>query len=208
MERLVLSDAQWQRISGLIIGRPDQRGSTGLDNRMFVEGVLWIVRTGSPLCDLPEAFGEWNSAFRRFSRWSAKGVWLRMFEALADDPDFEYLIVDSTSAPTSTPAAQKGTQNQATERSRGGLTTKIHMAARGLGCPVRFFLTVGQAGDAPQAQPLIEGLPAEVVMGDAAYDSDALRSSIAAKGAQAVIPNNPRRQSNIRSTNHSMPSVT
>ena len=96
MERLVLSDAQWNRISGLIIGRPDQRGSTGRDNRMFVEGVLWIVRTGSPWRDLPEAFGEWNSAFRRFSRWSAKGVWLRMFEALADDPDFEYLIVDST----------------------------------------------------------------------------------------------------------------
>lgn len=89
MERLVLSDAQWDRISGLIIGRPDQRGSTGRDNRMFVEGVLWIVRTGSPWRDLPEAFGEWNSAFRRFSRWSAKGVWLRMFEALADVPDFE-----------------------------------------------------------------------------------------------------------------------
>lgn len=46
------------------------------------------------------------------------------------------------------------------------------MAVRGLGCPVRFFLTAGQAGDAPQAQPLIEGLRAEVVMGDAAYDSD------------------------------------
>ena len=96
MDRLVLSDAQWDRISGLIIGRPDQRGSTGRDNRMFVEGVLWIVRTGSPWRDLPEAFGEWNSVFRRFSRWSAKGVWLRMFEALADDPDFEYLIVDAT----------------------------------------------------------------------------------------------------------------
>ena len=96
MDRLVLSDAQWDRISGLIIGRPDQRGSTGRDNRMFVEGVLWIVRTGSPWRDLPEAFGEWNSVFRRFSRWSAKEVWLRMFEALADDRDFEYLIVDST----------------------------------------------------------------------------------------------------------------
>ena len=67
------------------------------------------------------------------------------------------------------------------------------MAVRSLGCPVRFFLTAGQAGDAPQAQSLIEGLPAEVVMGDAAYDSDALRSAIAAKGAQAVIPNNPSR---------------
>jgi putative transposase len=69
MERLVLSGAQWERISGLIIGRPDQRGSTGRDSRMFVGGVLWIARTGSPWRDLPEVFGEWNSVFRRFSRW-------------------------------------------------------------------------------------------------------------------------------------------
>ena len=96
MDRLVLNDEQWARISGLIIGRPDQRGSTGRDNRMFVEGVLWIVRTGSPWRDLPEVFGEWNSVFRRFSRWSHKGVWQRVFDALSDDPDFEYLIIDST----------------------------------------------------------------------------------------------------------------
>ena len=99
MDRLVLSDAQWEAMSGLIIGRPDQRGSTGRDNRMFVEGVLWIVRTGSPWRNLPEAFGEWNSVFRRFSRWSEKGVWRRIFEAMSDDPDFEYLIVDSTIPP-------------------------------------------------------------------------------------------------------------
>jgi transposase len=96
MDRLVLSDAQWDRMSGLIIGRPDQCGSTGFDNRMFVEGVLWIVRTGAPWRDLPEIFGNWNSTFRRFSRWSAKGVWERIFLAMADDPDFEYLIIDST----------------------------------------------------------------------------------------------------------------
>src|SRR4030081_2403583 len=75
MDRLVLSDAAWERMAPLIIGRPDQKGSTGRDNRMFVEGVLWIVRTGSPWRDLPEAFGDWNSVFRRFSRWSIKGVW-------------------------------------------------------------------------------------------------------------------------------------
>lgn len=63
---------------------------------MLVEGVLWIVRTGSPWRDLPETFGDWNSVFRRFSRWSMKGVWHRIFEAMSDDPDFEYLIVDST----------------------------------------------------------------------------------------------------------------
>ena len=80
-------------------------------------------------------------------------------------------------------------------RSRGGLSTKIHLAVRGLGCPVRFTLTAGQRGDAPQALPLIEGLPAEVVMADTAYDSDQIREAVADKGALAVIPNNPSRAS-------------
>lgn len=96
MDRLILSDRQWDRISGHIIGDERTRGSSGRDNRMFMEGVLWIVRTGSPWRDLPEVFGAWNSIFRRFSRWSAKGIWHRIFTAMADDTDFEYLILDST----------------------------------------------------------------------------------------------------------------
>ncbi len=75
LERLFLSDTQWDRISAHIIGDGRTRGSSGRDNRMFVEAVLWIVRTGSPWRDLPDLFGGWNSAFRRFSRWSRKGVW-------------------------------------------------------------------------------------------------------------------------------------
>jgi putative transposase len=86
MDRLVLSDAAWERMTPLIIGRPDQKGSTGRNNRMFMEGVLWIMRTGSPWRDLPET---WNNVFRRFSRWSIKDVWWRIFEAMSDDPVFE-----------------------------------------------------------------------------------------------------------------------
>lgn len=67
------------------------------------------------------------------------------------------------------------------------------MAVRGLGCPVRFILTAGQKGDAPQAEALIADLPAEVVMADTAYDSDRLRETVAQEGAVAVIPNNPSR---------------
>ena len=67
------------------------------------------------------------------------------------------------------------------------------MAVRGLGCPVRFILTAGQKGDAPQAEALIEGLSASIVMADTAYDSDRLRKAIDDKGAVAVIPNNPSR---------------
>jgi len=96
MDRLILDDRAWARMAPYIIGDERTRGSSGRDNRMFVEAVLWIVRTGSPWRDLPEVFGSWNSAFRRFSRWSAKGVWHGIFAAMADDPDFEYLIVDST----------------------------------------------------------------------------------------------------------------
>jgi transposase len=70
------------RMAPLIIGRPAQKGSTRRNNRLFVEGLLWIVRTGSPWRDLPQAFGDWNSVFRRFGRWSIKGVWQWIFEAM------------------------------------------------------------------------------------------------------------------------------
>ena len=82
LDRLVLSDAAWDRIAPLIIGRPDQKGSTGRGNRMLVEGALWIVSTGSPWRNLPDVFVDWNS------------VWRWIFEAMSDGPDFEYLLVD------------------------------------------------------------------------------------------------------------------
>lgn len=94
--RLVLSNEQWKRIETLCKGKPGDAGGVGANNRMFVEAVLWIVRTGSPWRDLPGVFGNWNSVFVRFNRWSEGGVWQRIFAALADDPDFEYLILDST----------------------------------------------------------------------------------------------------------------
>jgi transposase len=84
---------------------------------------------------------------------------------MSDDPDFEYLIVDSTivRAHQHAAGAKKGAEDQALGRSRGGLSTKIHLAVRGLGCPVRFTLTAGQKGDAPQASALIEGLDAATI---------------------------------------------
>jgi putative transposase len=94
--RLVLSGAQWQRIEKLCVGKAEDPGGTGADNRLFVEAVLWIARSGSPSRDLPPIFGKWNSVFVRFHRWSESGVWRRIFATLSDDPDFEYLIVDST----------------------------------------------------------------------------------------------------------------
>jgi len=95
-ERLVLADHQWRRMEAHLPGKPGDPGRSGANNRLFVEAVLWIARTGSPWRDLPDAFSNWNSVFVRFSRWSKAGVWDRLFTAMADDPDFDYVMIDST----------------------------------------------------------------------------------------------------------------
>ena len=96
MDRFVLTDAQWAKMEPLCLGKPGDPGRRGKDNRLFVEAVLWIARTGSPWRDLPASFGHWNSVFTRFRRWAKKGVWARIFNALVEDPDFEHLIIDAT----------------------------------------------------------------------------------------------------------------
>ncbi len=96
MFRRDLTDDQWQRIGALVPGKKSDRGRTGSDTRLFLDAVLWISRTGSPWRDLPDEFGLWYTVYTRFWRWSRKGAWESLFKALADDPDFEYLIIDST----------------------------------------------------------------------------------------------------------------
>ena len=96
MIRRELTDAQWARIEKLVAGKKGDKGRHGDDNRLFVDAVLWIARTGSPWRDLPDEFGNWNSVFQRFRRWAKKGVWESLFKALVDNPDFEYLIIDSS----------------------------------------------------------------------------------------------------------------
>ena len=96
MIRRELTDVQWVRITNLVPGKKGDRGLAGEDNRLFVDAVLWTLRTGAPWRDLPPEFGHWNSVFVRFNRWSRKGVWESLFKALADDPDFEHLMIDAT----------------------------------------------------------------------------------------------------------------
>jgi len=93
--RHTISDAQWERIKDLLPGKPGDAGVTAKDNRLFIDAVLWIAKTGAPWRDLPARFGKWNNVWKRLSRWAKKGVWQRVFEAL-QDPDLEWLILDST----------------------------------------------------------------------------------------------------------------
>jgi transposase len=93
--RHAISDEQWERLKELLPGKAGDPGVTAKDNRLFIDAVLWIAKTGAPWRDLPERFGHWNNTWKRFDRWAKKGVWQRVFEAL-QDPDLEWLILDST----------------------------------------------------------------------------------------------------------------
>jgi transposase len=90
----MLRDDQWERIAPMLLGKPTDPGRRAADNRLFVEAVLWVLRTGAPWRDLPVRFGPWNSVYQRFSRWSKNGVWHRVFEELAKDADFEEVYRD------------------------------------------------------------------------------------------------------------------
>lgn len=95
MVRRELRNDQWNHIKDLLPGKKRDPGRTGRDNRLFVDAVLWIARTGTHWRELPEQFGEWNSVFQRYNRWSKTGVWERMFRKLSGSPDFEYVMIDS-----------------------------------------------------------------------------------------------------------------
>ena len=96
MDRFVLTDAQWAKMEPHCLGKRGDPGRSGEDNRRFVEAVLWIARTGSPWRDLPPSLGHWNSVFTRFRDWAKADVWKRLFDAVSDDPDMEYAMVDAT----------------------------------------------------------------------------------------------------------------
>ncbi|GCE84231.1 transposase [Komagataeibacter diospyri] len=96
MDRFILTDAQWAKMEPLCLGRKTDRGRSGKDNRLFIEAVLWIARTGSPWRDLPTYFGHWNSVYSRYSDWTKAGVFQKIFEAVSDDPDMEYAMIDGT----------------------------------------------------------------------------------------------------------------
>lgn len=96
VKRYELADRQWERIKDLLPGRAETVGVTARDNRQFVNGVMWILRSGARWRDLPERYGKWKNVHRRFSRWAASGVWEKVFDVLIKDTKNEYLMIDST----------------------------------------------------------------------------------------------------------------
>ena len=185
-----ISDDQWNAIQDLLPGKPGDPGVTAKDNRLFINAIMYVAKTGIPWRDLPERFGPWHNVFQRFNRWCKKGVFTRIFNVFRD-LDLEVLMLDSTviRAHQHSAGAKNSTPEQeALGRSRGGVSTKIHVAVDGVGKPTTIVLSPGQDHDVTKAPELIQDSSADKVIADKAYDSNALIAQIQKQGATPVIP--------------------
>jgi transposase len=79
MPRSVIDDAMWERLKRLL---PSPKGRHGHDDRLFLEAVCWIVRTGAPWRDLPAAYGKWQTVYGRYNRWIKRGHFNQILEIL------------------------------------------------------------------------------------------------------------------------------
>ncbi|MFF1542336.1 IS5 family transposase [Streptomyces sp. NPDC058291] len=206
-----LTDAQWARIEPLLPDRTPKRGGRWRDHREVIDAIAFKFQTGTQWVHLPENYGNWRGVYNRLRMWAVDGTWERVFTALMAQADAEEdlawaVSVDSTIVRAHQHAAgarKKGPQSanadHAIGRSRGGLTTKIHLAADARCRPFAFVLTAGQAGDAPAFTdvmarlrvPRRRGRPRtrpDVVLADKAYSSRAIRDHLRRRGIRAVIP--------------------
>ena len=94
--RYELTETQWSRLNELLPGKATDPGRSGAGNRLFVNAVLWVLRSGARWSDLPKRYGKYNSVHKRFTRWAAAGVWGRVFAVLIKDRGDKYLLIDST----------------------------------------------------------------------------------------------------------------
>ncbi|MFI0772912.1 IS5 family transposase [Streptomyces sp. NPDC021218] len=215
-----LTNAQWAKLEPLLpagkkSGRPPVH-----TKRQLIDGIRWRARAGAPWRDVPERYGPWGTVYGLFRRWQRDGTWHRIFEQLQARADAEGLItwdvsVDSTIARAHQHAAGARKKDLQIEppgglftepddhglgRSRGGLTTKLHLAVEQAQKPMSLVITAGQRGDSPQFQVVLgrirvprlgPGRPRtrpDKVRADKAYGSRANRAYLRKRGIRCTIP--------------------
>jgi transposase len=220
--RFDLTDAQWAVLEPLL-PRPKRPGRPPKwSKRQLVDGIRWRVRTGAPWRDVPDCYGHWRTVYGLYRRWQRSGVWARILAGLQEQADALGLItwdvsVDSTiarahqhaagarrdsHAQVEPPGGTGGVEpaDHALGRSRGGLTTKLHLACEQGRKVLAFVVTGGQRGDSPQFTTVLRrirvprrgaGRPRcrpQRVLADKAYSSKANRGYLRRRGIRCVIP--------------------
>jgi len=119
-----LSDRVWDLLEPHLPGRQGARGGQARDNRLFINAIFWILRTGAPWRDLPPDYGDWKNTHRRFCRWRDRGIWEALLERLVDEPDYEWLMIDASQIKVHQPATGAPGGNQDMAVTKGGSTVR------------------------------------------------------------------------------------
>jgi transposase len=135
-----ISDKLWGKLERHLPGRKGGWGSVARDNRLFINAVFWILRTGSPWRDLPPDYGDWKNTHRRFCRWRDKGIWEFLLEELVDNPDYEWLMIDASHIKVHPHAAGAKGGNQDMSRTKGGSTQNYIWPWMRMVCQSEFLL--------------------------------------------------------------------
>ena len=187
MPRTILTDIRWELL--LQVMKSTGRIYDKTEHRMTFEGILYRMRTGIPWRDLPSEFGEWSTVYRRFNLWSKKGILDKLFKSLSSMADFEWVFLDGSIVRAhqhSTGAATESSEQIG--KSRGGNSTKIHLAVDSGGLPICFDLSEGQRHDVVHANSLVEQLDeVNTVVCDKGYDSEPFRCFVRDHGGTPVI---------------------
>ncbi|WP_329605699.1 transposase [Rhodovulum sulfidophilum] len=126
-------------------GREDRPGRSGMENRLFVDAVLWLARTASSRRDLPPEFGKWTALHARFRRWTISGIWESLFNRLSAGSGFEYVLIDGTICKVQGDATSANSRlgfRRSGDRA-AGLTTKILSVSMPLACRYGSFPPLG-----------------------------------------------------------------
>jgi len=195
MPRTMLTDKRWLKLKELMLN--SGRVYNKFDHRMTLEGILYRMRTGIPWRDLPPHFGLWSTVFRRFNLWSKKGILNTIFKHLALITDSEWLFIDGSIVRAHQHSSgARSDKDESIGKSRGGFSTKIHLAVDSYGYPVHFELTGGQRNDFVMAESLIKHSPkSDYVIADKGYDSQSIRDYAIEHGS---VPQIPRRKDNTK----------
>jgi transposase len=124
LHRHDITERVWQLLEPHLPGREGAWGGKARDNRLFINAVFWILRTGAPWRDLPSDYGDWKNTHRRFCRWRDKGIWESLLEQLVTEPDYEWLMIDASHVKVHPHAAGAKGGNQAMGVTKGGSTVR------------------------------------------------------------------------------------
>ena len=198
MPRTMLNDQHWSKLKSIL---RDFNIYLKANLRNFIEAIIYRIRTGCPWRDIPEEFGNSNSIFQKYNRWSIKDKLMKIFKLLSDDADMEWIFIDGTHVRAHQHSA--GIKNQDISKSIGGNSSKIHLAVDSSGNPIEFIISDGTTHDVKIAPILVEQLDlneTETLCADKGYDSETLREQIKKTDTKANIP----RKSNTQSSNDHM----